>query len=70
MQPRPLSLAALRYADGGPRFVLYKYCPPERVDILDKGLIGLPKPRFFNDPFELSPNVSTIEMSRVAIEHT
>lgn len=48
--------------------ILYKYCAPERVDILESGKIGLTRPRSFNDPFELSPNISSVsdgmEMSR------
>lgn len=59
---------------GAYAMILYKYCPPERIDILDQKLVGLTKPRFFNDPFELSSNISAIddpiEMSRLTIEHT
>jgi hypothetical protein len=33
---------------------LYKYCRPERIDILRTGMIALSRPRVFNDPFDLS----------------
>ncbi|MDF1812384.1 MAG: DUF2971 domain-containing protein [Verrucomicrobiales bacterium] len=35
--------------------ILYKYLPPERVDVLEHGLIAFTPPRLFNDPFEASP---------------
>jgi hypothetical protein len=35
--------------------ILYKYVPPERVDVLQSGLIAFPPPWLFNDPFEVSP---------------
>jgi DUF2971 family protein len=40
---------------------LYKYCPPARVDILESGMIALTRPRAFNDPFELMPNISQFD---------
>jgi hypothetical protein len=40
--------------------ILYKYCAPERIDILDSGWIMLTRPRAFNDPFELNPHITTI----------
>jgi hypothetical protein len=54
--------------------ILYKYCPPERVDIFESTKIGLTRPRSFNDPFELSPNISSVadgmEMSRQTRDRT
>ena len=35
--------------------ILYKYLPPERIDVLQKGVIAFSDPRTFNDPFEVSP---------------
>jgi hypothetical protein len=35
--------------------ILYKYVPPERVDVLSSGLIAYPPPWIFNDPFEATP---------------
>jgi hypothetical protein len=35
--------------------ILYKYVPPERIDILRNGHIAFPPPWLFNDPFEASP---------------
>lgn len=35
--------------------ILYKYLPPERIDVLEKCLIAFTPPRLFNDPFEASP---------------
>src|SRR5258708_7191062 len=35
--------------------MLYKYVPPERVDVLQGGLIAFPPRWLFNDPFEASP---------------
>jgi hypothetical protein len=35
--------------------ILYKYVPPERVDVLQSGLIAFPPPWLFNDPFEGRP---------------
>jgi len=40
---------------------VYKYCPPERIDILQSGMIMLSKPRVFNDPFELKPHCKTLQ---------
>jgi hypothetical protein len=54
--------------------MLYKYCSPERIDILESHKIGLTRPRSFNDPFEFSPDFSAtdsgIEMVRKTWEHT
>ena len=54
--------------------ILYKYCGPERVDVLDSGMIGLTRPRSFNDPFEFSPDVAGIakgiDMARETSERT
>jgi len=41
--------------------LLYKYCRPERIDILRTGMIALTRPRNFNDPFELHPNISRFD---------
>jgi len=41
--------------------ILYKYLRPERIDVLDTGMIMLSRPRAFNDPFELSPDVASID---------
>jgi len=41
--------------------ILYKYCPPERVDILESGILMLTRPAAFNDPFELKPHYGTLE---------
>lgn len=35
--------------------ILYKYVPPERVDVLQGGLIAFTPPLLFNDPFEGIP---------------
>ncbi len=35
--------------------MLYKYFPPERIDILHNLKIRLSQPAIYNDPFELSP---------------
>ena len=36
--------------------VLYKYVPPERIDILQNRLIRFTQPKVLNDPFEGRPN--------------
>lgn len=38
--------------------LLYKYCRPDRIDVLQSGRICLSRPRVFNDPFELHPHIS------------
>ena len=40
---------------------VYKYCPRERIDILETGLIMLSRPSAFNDPFELKPHYETLD---------
>ncbi len=35
--------------------ILYKYFPPERVDVLQNLKIRFSQPRIYNDPFELRP---------------
>lgn len=35
--------------------ILYKYLPPERIDVLQGCLIAFTPPRLFNDPFEAEP---------------
>lgn len=37
--------------------LLYKYVTPDRIDILEKGLIRFTQPLCFNDPFEVFPAV-------------
>ena len=32
--------------------ILYKYLPPQRIDMLQQGLIAFTPPTLFNDPFE------------------
>lgn len=39
---------------------LYKYLPPERIDVLSNGLIRFTQPVLFNDPFEMSPFIAAI----------
>ena len=41
--------------------LLYKYLPPERIDVLTSGLIMLTRPRLFKDPFELKPHYESID---------
>src|SRR5262245_21657453 len=36
---------------------LYKYCPPERFDVLQNGKIRFTPPAVLNDPFEMSPSL-------------
>ena len=40
--------------------ILYKYCRPPRIDVLESGRIMLTRARGFNDPFELNPHITTI----------
>src|SRR5262245_60388936 len=40
---------------------VYKYCSPERIDVLKTGMIMLSRPYVFNDPFELKPHYETFE---------
>jgi hypothetical protein len=35
--------------------ILYKYVPPERIDILRNGRIAFPPAWLFKDPFEVRP---------------
>ena len=35
--------------------ILYKYLPPERIDVLEGCLIAFTPPRLFNDPFKGEP---------------
>lgn len=39
--------------------VLYKYFPPERIDVLQDLRIRFSQPRIYNDPFELRPVASS-----------
>lgn len=41
--------------------IVYKYCRPERIDILQRGIIMLSRPSAFNDPFELKPHYDTVQ---------
>jgi hypothetical protein len=36
--------------------IVYKYCKPDRIDILEARKIMLSRPGVFNDPFELKPH--------------
>ena len=49
--------------------ILYKYCRPERLDILRFGDDSLARPRVFNDPFELQPNISKFDDPGEMIHH-
>ncbi len=40
--------------------ILYKYCPPARVDVLVNHKIRFTPPRGFNDPFEFRPVLKAI----------
>lgn len=39
---------------------LYKYCHPDRVDILQNRMIRFSQPSVLNDPFELSPYIERL----------
>lgn len=36
--------------------IAYKYCEPDRIDVLENGMIRFTQPVEFNDPFEASPS--------------
>ena len=38
--------------------IAYKYCEPDRIDVLQNGMIRFTQPADFNDPFEASPSFS------------
>lgn len=40
--------------------VLYKYLSPERIDVLESGMIRFTQPSCFNDPFESLPYVKQV----------
>ncbi|WP_103027173.1 DUF2971 domain-containing protein [Salinibacter altiplanensis] len=40
--------------------LIYKYSPPERVDVLQNGLIRFTQPSSFNDPFETLPYLQSL----------
>ncbi len=40
--------------------VLYKYFPPERIDVLQNGQLRFTQTLLFNDPFESSPSFSEL----------
>jgi Protein of unknown function (DUF2971) len=46
--------------------LLYKYCPLERRDILENGLIRFTQPGDFNDPFELHPSFDLMSKADLA----
>jgi hypothetical protein len=51
--------------------ILYKYLPPERVDVLERRRIRFTQPGDFNDPFEFRPciqAVATDERLRAYVE--
>jgi hypothetical protein len=54
--------------------ILYTYCGPRRIDILESGRIMLTRARGFNDPFELNPHITgikdNIEYGKHIIERT
>ena len=43
-----------------PEMILYKYCRPDRIDVLRSSVIMLTSASGFNDPFELNPDITTI----------
>ncbi len=53
-----------------PPSVLYKYFPPERIDVLQNGKLRFTQPLVFNDPFESLPAFSRLapkkEMERAS----
>ena len=40
--------------------LLYKYVPPERFDILSKGVVRFTQPGALNDPFEMQPHFHSL----------
>jgi len=36
---------------------LYKYFPPERIDVFETMMVSFTRPKWFNDPFELNPRI-------------
>jgi hypothetical protein len=46
--------------------ILYKYLPPERIDVLTSGQVRFTPPWMFNDPFEASPSVPDIDTEVLA----
>jgi hypothetical protein len=47
--------------------LLYKYCPPERIDVLQSGLIAYSEPLVFNDPFEFELILTNPSPENVAL---
>jgi hypothetical protein len=39
---------------------LYKYLPPDRVDVVANGKLRFTQPQDFNDPFEVLPNIDAL----------
>ena len=48
--------------------ILYKYLPPERVDVLRDRRIRLTQPAEFNDPFDCSPSFTTLDATGVSVD--
>jgi len=44
---------------------LYQFCPPDRIDILEKNLIRLSPTNDFNDPFDGNPHLTPFNPNRV-----
>lgn len=65
-EPRklPFSTSSLGIIRG--RFVLYKYFPIERRDVLVNGLIRFTQPGDFNDPFEFHPSYDLMSKADIA----
>lgn len=40
--------------------ILYKYLPPDRIDVLQNRRIRFTQPGDFNDPFEFRPHIATL----------
>lgn len=49
--------------------ILYKYLDPERIDVLQNGLVRFTQPGAFNDPFEVKPYINKISQAN-RIEQT
>jgi hypothetical protein len=47
--------------------ILYKYVPPDRINVLQEGLIAFTPPWMFNDPFEVSPVLANNDSEAVAL---
>lgn len=49
---------------------LFKYVPPERIDILETERISFTPPQRFNDPFDLHPTVPVIDSKTYIRKYT